>query len=148
MIQRIQSVYLLLAALACLLCLCLQVGTFMLDGGAYMRMFNLWIVNADGSRNFIAAPLFVILVPTVALCVYTIFIYKNRKTQARFTNFAILLLAGWYVVYTALMLTTTAKDYNLEWPAFLPLFAIILCLMAHRGIIHDERLVRAANRIR
>lgn len=148
MIQRIQSVYLLLAALACLACLCMQVGTFQLDNGASMREFNLWILQADGSRSFISAPLFVILVPTVALCVYTIFIYNNRKMQARFANFVLLLLVGWYVVYAALLLTVPAEGFSLEWPALLPLVAMILCKLAHCGIMHDERLVRAADRIR
>lgn len=147
MIQRIQSIYLLLAAVACIVCSCLQIGTFQVDG-ATMSEFNLWIADANGAKNYISAPLFVIQVFALILCLYTIFIYSNRKLQARFTLFSIMLLIGWYVVFVALMFTIPSTGFDIEWPAYLPLAAIVLCKMAHRGILHDERLVRAADRIR
>lgn len=148
MIQRIQSVYLLLASLACLACLCLPVGSLTNVDGSTMKMFNLMVLEADGARNFIVAPLFVILVLAIAICIYTIFIYNNRKTQARFCTFAQLMLAGWCVLYPVLMKTIPSTDFDIELTAFLPLVALILCKMAQRGINHDERLVRAADRIR
>lgn len=148
MIQRIQSVYLLLAALVCLSCLCLQVGTFQLADGTVTKEFNLWLLQANGTRNFIVAPLFAILVPTVALTIYTIFLYGNRRIQMRFATFGILLLVCWHIVYGAFALTIPADSFSIEWPAFLPVVAIIFCIMARRGIRHDEKLVRAADRIR
>lgn len=147
MIQRIQSVYLLLAALACTVCLCLPVGSLVDADDSTMKMYNLMIVHADGAMDFIVVP-FIILVLSVAICIYTIFIYKNRKTQARFCTFAELMLAGWCVLCFVLLKTFPSKDFDIEWPAFLPLLAMILCWLAQRGIKHDERLVRAADRIR
>lgn len=147
MIQRIQSVYLLLAALACTVCLCFPVGSLVDGDGSIMKMYNLMVVHADGTMDFIIVP-FIILVLSVAICIYTIFIYKNRKTQARFCTFAELMLAGWCVLCSVLLRTIPSKDFDIEWPAFLPVVAMILCWLAQRGIKHDEQLVRAADRIR
>lgn len=147
MIQRIQSVYLLLAALACLVCLCLPVGSSVSPDGSIAKAYNVMILQADGSTSFATLPLFVILVLTVAMCIYTIFIYNNRKMQARFCSFAELMLAGWCVV-CAVIMKTASQGFDIEWTAFLPVVAIILCKMAQRGIKHDEQLVRAADRIR
>lgn len=148
MIQRIQSIYLLLAALACLVCLCLPVCQLINADGTTMKMYNLSVIQADGSTNFIVAPLFAILVLSVATCIYTIFIYKNRKTQARFCTFVELMLVGWCVLCPVLMKTIPSEDCDIEWAAFLPVVAMVLCALAQRGIKHDERLVRAADRIR
>jgi len=152
MIQRIQSVYLLIAAICGMVGLSLPVGRYVTDGLLSATMYNLWIVPADGSsRSFASAPLFVVLLLASAISLYTIFLYKNRKQQMRFCSFASLLLVGWYVVYAVLaVLCGGGSDTSFSSSLYgaLPAVTLILNVMASRAIRADERLVRAADRIR
>lgn len=154
MIQRIQSVYLLLSAICSIVCLSLPVGRYVSDGLLSATMYNLWIASAaDGSRMLTSAPLFVILLLAAAVSLYTIFIYKNRKQQIRLSSFSSLLIVGWYVVYAAIAMLCGGADaggavFSPSVYGALPAAALILNLMASRAIRADERLVRAADRIR
>lgn len=151
MIQRIQSVYMLIAVIVNIVCLCMQIGTFTADGMVTAHVYNLWTVNAtDGSRIFNTWPLFAILVLSSAFGLFTIFMYRNRITQARFCTFNSLLIVGWYILY-AVLAHVLASDEQSFCPAFasvLPVVSLIGFILARRGIIADERLVKAADRIR
>lgn len=156
MIQRIQSVYLLIAAICNMVCLSMPIGRFASDGLLSATMYNLWILPADGSRLFISAPLFVVLLFATAISLYTIFMYKNRKRQMLFCTFSTLIIVGWYVYYALLALALYGSDNgNASTVTFapaicgaLPAVALILNIMARFAIKADERLVRAADRIR
>ena len=92
-------------------------------------------------------PLFVIQALASALSLYTIFIYKKRPLQAKLCMVTILIHFAWYILLAALIHQGKA-DQNLPIVACFPLIAAILCFMARKAILADERLVRAADRIR
>ena len=92
-------------------------------------------------------PLFVIQALASALSLYTIFIYKKRPLQAKLCLVALLIHFAWYILLAALIHQGKA-DQNLTIVACFPLIAAILCFMARKAILADERLVRAADRIR
>jgi len=92
-------------------------------------------------------PLFVIQAFASALSLYTIFIYKKRPLQAKLCLVTILIHFAWYIALAALIHQGKA-DQNLPIVACFPLIAAILCFMARKAILADERLVRAADRIR
>ena len=94
MIQRIQTIYLAAAALLSVVCLCMEIGVFSVDGFELAHEYNLWLVNFTGIRNFSTWPLFAVLLLSSAVQVYAIFKYTNRRLQARFCVFAILLILG------------------------------------------------------
>ena len=123
MIQRKQSVFLLLAAI---------LGVFVIVN------YPIW-------------PLFLLALVASSLSVYTIFKYKHRPLQARFSVLTALLFVLWYpavmLVNKLMMPSGLQYDILCVWGA-LPAVAAILCLMARKGIMDDERLVRAADRIR
>ena len=67
MIQRKQTVFLFLALVATICCLCMPVGTFVQQGmGTDSTVFNLWM-EQDGNKNFAVWPLFA-RVPYGHLC--------------------------------------------------------------------------------
>lgn len=151
MIQRIQSVYLFLALVACVACLCMPIASIeSAVMGAWDTMYNLWMVDEKGQKAFVVWPLFAILLLTCPISLFTIFMYNNRKMQARMCVFNIFLLLGWYAVYAAYVLTFPKEGdtTTILLAACFPLIAIVLLFMARRGILHDEALVRAADRIR
>jgi hypothetical protein len=59
----------------------------------------------------------------------------------------ILIHFAWYILLAALIHQGKA-DQDLPIVACFPLIAAILCFMARKAILADERLVRAADRIR
>ena len=123
MIQRKQSVFLLLAAIL---------------GVIVIVNYPMW-------------PLFLLVLVASSLCVFTIFKFKRRPLQARLSVFAAVLFLLWYpaVVLVNKFMMPSGLQYDMVnvWGA-LPLVSAILCLLARKGIMDDERLVRAADRIR
>lgn len=159
MIQRIQTVYLILAVVLTFACQCLQIGSFEVNGLIIGREYNLWIkvydqLAADSAGIYFATwPMFAVLLLSMTLGIYTIFVYSNRRNQARLCTFNLLLLIGWYVlygVYSRVFIGRTIAESEFIPSVFaaFPAFAIIFYIMAHRGIMADEKLVRAADRIR
>ncbi len=146
MIQRIQSLYLLLAA----------------GAGAATLSFDLWKAKlSNGTATAVNASsnylLFVLYVIIILLAVVCIFLFKKRKLQFRLTIFNILFVFAalgyqYYVVQqtanklAAGGITITSASYQLA--SFLPILLIILLFMAARGIYKDEKLIKSLDRLR
>ena len=150
MIQRIQTVYLLLAVAALLACLCLPIGSVEPQGmGLPATWYNLGLAQSGG---FDARPIpFVGLVVTGALSLLTIFQYRQRARQMRLCVVCMTLcvLGYAYYLFCALVsLPTGGATFHVRFAACLPLVAIILLALAHRGIKADDRLVKSMDRIR
>lgn len=150
MIQRKQTVFLFLALLATIACLCLPVGSFAPQGmGTENQLMNLWINETNGGRNFSVWALFAILLVTCPINTFAIFDYHNRKRQARFCMFSMLMIIGWYIVYGVFsQVLMPGFTFHVGFAACLPLIAFILLWLARHSILADEALVRAADRIR
>lgn len=120
------------------------------------REYNLWITGAEGLHDFRVWPMFAILLMSAASGLYSIFMYNNRIAQARFCVFNTLLIAGWYVVYFVFSQvyvgteesSSLFKTFSFEFPAVFPLISGGLYLLARKAIMSDEKLVKAADRIR
>lgn len=152
MIQRIQTLFLFLAVVCMVVCLCQPMGVFFPDTmNTGTELYNLWtLALEDGSRSFANWPMFAVLLLAATVSLFAIFTFKNRKKQARMCVIAILLCMAWYislVVFGYLLEPENTKFYPSVMAA-LPLVAVILLFMARHRIIADEKLVRAADRIR
>ena len=150
MIQRKQTVFLFLALLATIACLCLPVGSFEPQGmGTENQLMNLWINETNEGRNFSVWALFAILLVTCPINTFAIFDYHNRKRQARFCMFSMLMIIGWYIVYGVFsQVLMSGFTFHVGFAACLPLIGFILLWLARHSILADEALVRAADRIR
>lgn len=152
MIQRKQTLFLLIAVIAAVVCLCLPLGEFVSGNvmGGKSVVYNLWITRPDGSHDFSVWALFAILLVTCSISLFAIFSYKNRITQSRFCMFNILLLLGWYFVLAAMTLKMDGAggSFSISMTSALPAVSIILHFMARKAILADEALVRSADRIR
>lgn len=152
MIQRKQTLFMLVAVVLTIVCLCLPLGSFMSGGTLAEKsvMYNLWIARPDGSYNCSVWALFAILLITCPIALMAIFSYRNRMAQSRFCMFNILLTLGWYVVYAvmAFNLKESAGNFSVSFTVALPAVAMVLYFMARKAILADEALVRSADRIR
>ena len=94
--------------------------------------------------------LFALLLVTCPICLVTIFAYSNRMLQSRLCVVCIILCLAWMAVYAyfGYGVAHEGSTFRIAWAAFLPLVATILYVLARRGIISDEKLVRSENRIR
>ncbi len=152
MIQRIQTVFLFLAVVCMVVCLCLPMGLFLPDDlSAGIELFNLWSIRLDdASRSFSNWPMFALLLLAATISLFAIFAFKNRKKQAKMCVAAILLCVAWYIAlaFFGYILEPANTKFYPAIMVVLPLVAIILLFMARHRINADEKLVRAADRIR
>ncbi|MCI6209045.1 MAG: DUF4293 domain-containing protein [Prevotella sp.] len=148
MIQRKQTVFLLLALVATVCCLCMPLGTFETSRmGADTNLYNLWAVGEQG-RSYAPWPLFAVLLLSCPLNVLTIISYNNRRLQMRLCAVCMALMVMWGATLFFMAHQLGLGDFRVGFASALPIVAFILYFMARRGVISDEKLVRAADRIR
>ena len=146
MIQRKQTLFLLMAFVLTIVCSCCQIGS-LVSNMSSVDLYNLWLVDETGQHSFSSWPLLAVLILASLLSLVTIFLYHKRKLQAQLCLFHMLLLVLWYVVL-AVLPQSLGGSLVLAWPAVLPAVAIILSFMARKGVLADEKLVRSLDRIR
>lgn len=143
MIQRIQSVYLLIVVI-------LSIGLiFALDlwkiSGA--KVFALDLFSDDSILNKLI-PTFFVLSGVIAIC--TIFLFKNRQLQFVLGRIIILInlfLLG-ILIYVSLNLPGEANASEKGIGMFIPIAAILFSVMANKAIKKDEDLVKSVDRLR
>lgn len=149
MIQRIQSVYLLLVTILLVICICMPIGSYIASNLSIYELTNLSLTAPDGTKDYAPWALFVILIISALLAFVTIFLYKRRMLQIRLTIFSSILLVGYYATLVAFILMSDDElKYSASWTVCLPFIAIVLNWLAIRAIGKDEVLVKAYDRLR
>lgn len=86
---------------------------------------------------------------TVALISFvTIFDYKHRKRQMLSCRLCQLLLVVWCAICALVAYVEGTGGTTIQFGLCLPIVSIILFWLAHKGIKHDDDLVRSADRLR
>lgn len=144
MIQRIQSVYLLIATL--------------LSGGLIF-LLNLWVteqgikffaLDSLSSDNLVLASVFVLFITSAVLTLITIFQFKKRQLQfvlGRLTILINFILVG-ILVYFAQNLSGEIKISEKGIGLLIPIFTIVFVVLANKAIKKDEELVKSVDRLR
>ncbi|MBQ8240565.1 MAG: DUF4293 domain-containing protein [Bacteroides sp.] len=149
MIQRIQSVYLLVVTILMVICMCSPIGSIITNANEISELGNLCITFPDGTKDYSPWALFVILLVVAALSFVTIFLFKKRMLQIRLTIFSSVVLIGYYMALVAyLFMLAEDTTFSASWTICLPFAALILNWLAIRGIGADEALVKAYDRLR
>lgn len=158
MIQRIQTIYLFLAAVCGALTFFFTYVHF-LQGDfkiAEYAMFGVFNVQSDtfemtGPYTF---PAWIFGALSTLLPFFAIFLYKKRPVQYRIARLAFLTNLA-YAVYLFFAADAVAEGlFNGEVTVlhhigfYLPVAALPLCFLAVRGIKKDEALVKSLDRIR
>ena len=158
MIQRIQTVYLFLAAACSVALFFFPVASFLSDL-TYQKLFITGLVNmAPGSPAAISgslvSPLAGIGALMAIMALAGIFTYKKRALQLKLVMFGILLtvmmIAGIFFLYAPLIekKLSVVPDYSGGIGIYFPLIALVLFILANRAIRRDEKIVKSLDRLR
>ena len=151
MIQRKQSLFLLVVFLLSIVGAMLQIGNIEPTGmGVGDKVYSLCIEHADGSHSYASLPLLIIYTLNGILSLASIFLYNNRKLQMKLCLLGVFLMAVWYLAFTYLCVSVFSEvgTFHPSFSVCLPIVCLILYFMAHTGINKDEKLVRSMDRIR
>ena len=136
MLQRIQTLYLIIAAII---------------SAGLIFVFHLWTNNAEvqvfAEDNITYLVLFL---GSAALSLVTIMNYKNRKFQFVLGRLNIILnfiLLGLFV-YQSLNVSGEADVSEKGIGILLPIFSIVFLVLANKAIKKDEDLVKSVDRLR
>jgi hypothetical protein len=144
MIQRVQTIYLLLATL--------------LSGGSIF-LFNLWTTNEEieffvmdsfSSNNTLLVVMAVLFIVSTVLTFVSVFQFKKRQLQfvlgrlAILTNFILLGILVYFSQNLSGEITVSEKGIGL----LIPILTIVLVVMANKAIKKDEELVKSVDRLR
>jgi len=143
MIQRIQSVYLLIASVI---------------SGVLIFVFNLWTsiskdifaIDLLNRESYLLKSIPVLFLVSAILAFVAIFLYKNRKLQFVIGRLAILvnlILLG-LLIYVSLTLPGEVSISEKGIGMFIPIIAILLIVLANKAIKKDEDLVKSVDRLR
>ncbi|MBN1413834.1 MAG: DUF4293 domain-containing protein [Bacteroidales bacterium] len=156
MIQRIQSVYLLLVTVLMSLLFFLPFAELTLQDGhlvVYHSYAMKKFITCEHSEMMIRTLPVVIMICAIGLISFVnIFLFNRRIIQMRICILTMLLLAGvlmmiFYYYYIAKS-NFPVKDQILKFPVILPVIGIIFSLLAYRSINEDEMLVSSYDHLR
>ncbi len=157
MLQRIQTVYLVLALIAVsLLFTRLPVAVYALNnvGNIPLNVIASY-QNQELSQTVYTdintLPLIINIGLLIALICVSIVLYTNRPLQYKISMFAflvnvILIIVMFYFADTMQTKLNTQAKY--QFGAILPLISLVLIILASKAIRKDEKLVKSSDRIR
>lgn len=148
MIQRIQSLWLLLASLAIL---SLFVFPTVSAANFQINAMGLYISTNLGVSNLQVNYFIVISTAVLALISFVnIFNFKNRTLQKRiiFLNIILIIALSAFNSQEAKKIPGGIENAQLGVGMFLPMIAILFSVLALKGIKNDEKLIQSADRLR
>ncbi len=152
MIQRIQSIWFLLAGItiSCLIFTPIITTTagnieyYVIAKGLYQKTGDVSTLVKSST------PLLIMTIATAVMCFVSIFNYSDRTRQKRIAFITIVFILGlsfWCSNFSK-QIPGGIESATLGIGLFLPVIAISFVLLGIRGIKSDERLLKSADRLR
>ncbi len=136
MIQRVQTIWLLLASAAVLLSL-------------KTSFYSGTLITDNSFHSIMGIDSYGVMILTVALgtaLFVNIFLFKHRMLQFRICIFA--LLAECLIIFLYFRQIKNYSNGNFSLWCALHLFILLFIFLAARGIYKDEKLIKDSNRLR
>ena len=153
MIQRIQTLYLLIADLLIAMLFFFPFAE-LADKSGSIYQFNVFGITKEGASTATIQtlwPVFVLVCLVLIILNLIIVNYKRRTTQIKLSYVAIFLmvcLTGLFYFYLSSATNSFGGTNSFKIYASFPLEAAIFVYLAIRGIVKDENLVKSIDRIR
>lgn len=153
MIQRIQSIYLFIAAVIIGLLFFFPIARLVNDSGIFTFWYRGLYGQALGKNMLIehSTPLAILYLLILMLLLSSVFLYKIRPVQMKLCIFNMILLlvsTGLSAFYLFVVYSDYQAKVVLSILAFLPFISLILIFLAYKAIKKDENLVKSIDRIR
>ena len=160
MIQRIQTIYLLITSVLTGLIAYFDIAIYYSNDERIFNYKLLGMVGFGSYESFVPGNWIVqaaLVAVSALLALYSLFMFKNRKLQLKLGQFNYLLLVAIILsVYFSVKNMTNLDPLNevenlkaVYWIGFyLPVAAIAFQFLAIRGIKKDEALVKSVDRLR
>lgn len=155
MIQRIQSLYLLLTTILSVLFLN---GTFLTffkeSGGSISITLKGFMSQIQGKGEEVilgSLPIYLVIIIILLISLITIFSFRNRKVQLWLAGILIILTSVLIIVSVTYSLFIVRKyDAELVTGAkmFIPALVLIFSILAYRSIKKDADLIKSYDRLR
>lgn len=155
MIQRIQTVFLFLAAILAGVLFFAPIAAF--EHGTDLMKLTIYGVenqiSAQYFSNIYALPLLLLTLLLVAIPIVTIFMYKKRELQLKLSSLNVFLnaiLCGTIFLYYSSNIQKTLAIENISYlfGTYIPLINMVLSIFAMRWIKKDIDLIRSIDRLR
>lgn len=154
MIQRIQTVYLLIAAFLLAFFFFVPFSTFVVEPQMVKYLFLVSGLVSEGMTTesiYSTLPLLILTILVFAISMISIFLFKRRMIQIRLCVINTVLLVGmqgllYYYVVAVSKLLPANPHYSIIF--IFPVISAILNFLALRAIAKDEALIRSLERLR
>lgn len=155
MIQRIQSLFLFLAAISAAIMFVFPLANFYGDSNFTFYVYKLAFHDPEPSLQlspYFLLPLMGVIILIILLTTLAIFSFKNRKRQMTLTKISmaltLILLAGYFLGYVGVLEKAVANAPEYDFASFMPVLVFVFLFLANRGIQKDEKLIRSMDRLR
>ncbi len=154
MIQRIQTLFLLLSTILIFLVFMFPLSELLVNENLrYIFRYRGIYEIADNAEilTISSLPLAILYGVVLIVGLMSIFLFKNRMLQMRLSIINIMLMLGSYGLayyYIFISFNELAADLHFSFAGTFPIISAILTYMAFRGIKKDEKLVKSLDRIR
>ena len=158
MIQRIQTIYLLISSVLLLITFFIPFASFGdFDSGNYALLSTCSVSNfgelsIEISSLYYSLSVFTVILTGISFGI--IFLFKNRKLQINLAQINLLLHALYYVlVYYIINNALIINDESFVSPQYkfnfyFPVISFVLIFLALKAIKKDDNLVKSVDRIR
>lgn len=152
MVQRIQTVYLLVATILVGSIFAYPIAELLSsEGQLFIFNFNGLSIENEAGLYFLTIPPIILLGIIALIPLVSMFLYKKRIIQMRLNSFNIILMIG-YVGLNYYYIQNFSKQLDgvvsYQIAAIFPFIAAVLTYLAIRAIGKDEALIRSMDRIR
>ena len=155
MIQRIQSLYLLLTTVLSFLFLKGSFFNFTDSSGSVIKVTFTKLIRessvvqqATTDNTFLLA-FFILAIPVISII--SIMLFKNRNLQLWLVRFLIMLVVAFIIASGSYIYIIMTKYDSVIDPGFrmaIPLLQLVFSVLAWRGIKKDDDLVKSYDRLR
>ncbi len=153
-IQRIQTLYLLLATILVSMSLFMPLA-FFATPDAFYDLYAMGLKDVDGVMAQSTIYMFILLALCAILPFFTIFVFKKPMLQIRLCAVECVLLVGanvmmglYYFLSYRLFSDFEISTQGFKPALFLPLIAIPFCYLAAKAILRDVITIESIDRIR
>jgi len=156
MIQRVQSIYIILSIIVVFVATLFPFGSYeigdqIVSFGAFGWKSENNLLISSQPEVFSNYPYFIGYLLTISLSIFTLLKYKNRNSQLSLgkANYFVLLIT---IIYMFLSVTISeeivSEDPTYGVGLYLLVSAIPFIFLANRGVKNDEKLIKSLDRLR